>query len=130
MANQVKWRTVGIGLGAAAVVALGGGWAANAAGIFDRPAPEPTAVVEEQPSSTPSSTATPTPTVETVVEAPPVVEAPVEPGPDLCPAGTTSQSSDGYSDLSCAPDVCLTIRGIPDPAYPECDYFYPPEYYR
>jgi len=136
MDNQpVRWRTVGIALGATALVAFGGLWAANTSGILAPPAVEPTAVVQEESSPTPTLTATPTPTptVEPVAEAPaPVEEAPApEPaGPDLCPAGTQSQSSDGYNDLSCAPDVCLTIRGIPDPQYPECDYFYPPSYYR
>lgn len=138
MADQVKWRTVGIALGVAAVVATGGGWAANAAGLFDRPAPEPTAVVEEQPTRTPTvsvtPTPTPTPTPAPVVEAPaPVVEEPVEEapsGPDLCPEGTMANSSDGYNDTSCMPLECLDAQPLPNPAYPQCDYFYPPYYYR
>lgn len=70
----------------------------------------------------------PAPVEGAPAEPEPVVEEPA--APDLCPPGTQAQSSDGYNDLSCAPDVCLTLRGLPDPAYPECDYFYPPYYYR
>lgn len=132
--KTVKWGTVGIALGIAAVVGTGGVWAVNSAGVFDQPTEPVTSVVEEQPASTPTVTPTftptATPTPEPIVEAP-VVEAPPEPsGPDLCPGGTTAQSSDGYNDLSCAPDVCLTLRGLPDPAYPQCDYFHEPAYYR
>lgn len=134
MADPVKWRTGGIALGATLVVALGGAWAANATGIFERPAPEPTAVVEVQPTPTPtptvSVTPTPTPTVAPVVEAPaPVIEE-APSGPDLCPAGTMANSSDGYNDTSCMPLECLDAQPLPNPAYPQCDYFYPPYYYR
>lgn len=135
MADQVSWRTLGIVLGASVLVAGGAGFAANAAGVFERPAPEPTSVVQEETTPTPTPTVTPTPTptptVAPVVEAP-VVEAPPEEvtPPDLCPEGTRANSSDGYNDLSCVPAVCDTLRGLPDPAYPECDYFYPPYYYR
>jgi len=123
--------------GSALVALLGGGglWAANA-GILNSPAPTPTAVVEEAPTPTPTvvtSTPSPTPTAEPVVA--PIVEAPAPPpvveepsGPVLCPPGTQSNGNDGVNDTSCLPDVCWTIP-VPDPAHPECDYAYPPEYY-
>lgn len=75
MAEQVKWRTVGIGVGAAVVIALGGGWAANAAGVFDRPAPTPTSVVQDE-NSTPTPTVTPTPTPSPTAEPEVVEQAP------------------------------------------------------
>ena len=83
MADQVKWRTAAIALGSAAVLALGGVWAANASGVFERPTPQPTAVVQEEVTPTPTATPTPPPepVVEPVVEAPPVEEAPVEEPP-------------------------------------------------
>lgn len=123
---------------AAGVVVLGtgaiiGGQAIRSALVQPESAPVVRIADDPTPTATPTPTVTPTPDAEPVVDAPPappVEETPVEAPADLCPAGTTSQSSDGYNDLSCAPDVCLTIRGIPDPAYPECDYFYAPEYYR
>lgn len=91
--------------------------AATPSGITKTPPPAP--VVE----------AAPAPVEAAPVEAAPVVEEPAAPaGPILCPAGTTVNSSDGYNDTSCAPDVCLTMT-LPNPDYPQCDYFYPPEYY-
>jgi len=104
-------------------------------------APISPAVVTVIPEVTVTPTPTPTPTVApvapvVVVPAPvvedpaPVVEAPAAPsGPDLCPAGTTSNGNDGVNDTSCMPLICYTVA-IPDPAYPECDHFYPPSYYR
>jgi hypothetical protein len=129
-------RIAGISTGivAAFAAAIIGGQAIAANLPQADPEPTPTSIVgDPTPTPTVTATPTPTPTVEPVVEAPaPVVEeAPApDPGPDLCPGGTTAQSSDGYNDLTCAPDVCLTLRGLPDPAYPECDHFYEPAYYR
>lgn len=85
------------------------------------------------------------PTVEPVVPPAPVEAAPatVEPAPFVaapapvaapvappapapapvaikCPAGSTSNGSDGFNDTSCYPDVCFTIV-VPNPAHPECD---------
>lgn len=75
------------------------------------------------------------PVAFTVTAAPVVEEEPVheEPsGPIRCPAGTQANSNDGNenggNDTSCFPDICWTIP-VPDPAHPECDYAYPPEYY-
>lgn len=77
MENTVRWRTVGIAVGATIAVALGGTWAANAAGIFERP--EPVAVVQEAPAPSPTVTPTPTPTpTPEPVAVVPVVEAPAE----------------------------------------------------
>lgn len=128
--KQVKWRTVGIAVAAVAAVALGGTWAANAAGVFERPAPEPTAVVQEEPTPTitPSATPipTPTPTVAPVVEAPPVVEE--EPaGPTLCPDGWFPNSVDEYGNESdCAEG---NDEGQPCVAYDDnnnCTAYYKP----
>lgn len=77
----VKGRTVAITVAAVAVLGLGGVWAANATGIFERPMPEPTAVVREDPTTPPAATSTtPTPTADPA----PVVEAPA-PEPDPAP---------------------------------------------
>lgn len=88
-------------------------------------APEKTAAPVEAITTTPTPAEAPVP-----VEEPAPAPAPAPPAPDLCPPGTSSQASDGYNDLRCAPDVCLTLRGLPDPAHPECDYFHEPGYYR
>lgn len=87
------------------------------------PAPTPTPVAEEVVA--PPAAPEPEPVAEEAVEE----AAPVAPGPILCPPGTQANSSDGFNDTSCLPDVCYTLRSIPDPAYPECDYAYPPENY-
>jgi hypothetical protein len=136
MAPPIKWKTAGIALGAVAVLALGGGWVANASGVFDRPAPEPTSIVQDEPTTTPTITPTPTPTVEPVVEAPPAppveeapVEEPVESGPDLCPPGTQANGSDGYNDTSCFPDSCY-VGPVSNETHPECITAMPPDYYR
>lgn len=102
MANQVKWRTAAIAVGGAAVLALGGVWAANASGAFERPAPEPTAVIQEEVAPTPTVTPTPTPepAVEPIVEAPPVEEAPVDAGPTVCPEGTVAGAVDAAGNES------------------------------
>lgn len=85
--------------------------------------------ITKTPPPAPVVEAAPAPVEAAPVEPAPVVEEPAAPpAPILCPAGTTSNGFDGYNDTSCAPVECLTIP-IPDPAYPQCDYFYPPEYY-
>jgi hypothetical protein len=79
----------------------------------------------------PEETSTPAPTVEPApaAEEPAPEPAPEPAGPDLCPAGTQANSSDGYNDTSCAPNECMTGT-LPDPNRPQCDYFYEPSYYR
>lgn len=53
--------------------------------------------------------------------APPPPPPPSTPsGPTLCPPGSTANSSDGYNDTSCFPNVCFTIV-VPNPDHPECD---------
>lgn len=97
----VKGRTVAITVAAVAVLGLGGVWAANATGIFERPAPEPTAVVQNEPTATPTATVTPTPTPTPVVQPP--VEAPAEPAaPEivLCPEGTVAGAVDELGNES------------------------------
>ena len=54
-----------------------------------------------------------------------VTAPPPAPSPVRCPAGSTANSSDGYNDTSCFPDVCFTIA-VPDPAHPECDVAFRP----
>lgn len=56
-----------------------------------------------------------------VVQDAPAVQAP----PVLCPGGSTANSSDGYNDTSCLPDICFSIA-IPDAAHPECDAAFRP----
>lgn len=127
---------------AVGLLAVGGSIGINSITGRAFPEPAPTVAVRnvspEVTKPTPTATPTPTPTPEPVVEAAPIVEAPAAPapaappvpaGPDLCPPGTQSNGSDGYNDTSCGPDICWTMP-IPDPAHPECDYFYPPSYYR
>lgn len=87
--------------------------------------PTPTPVAEGVVAPPAAPEPAPEPVVEEVVEE----AAPVDPGPILCPVGTQANSGDGFNDTSCLPDVCYTLRSIPDPAYPECDYAYPPESY-
>lgn len=133
MAEAVKWRTVGAVVGATALVVLGGIWSANASGILERPAPESTAVVQEEPTATQAATSGPTPTptaapvVAPVVEPAPTVEEPAapEPAPAKCPSGSTPNQTDGVTDYSCTWDYCLTIS-VPNAAYPECDYAFEP----
>jgi len=126
-------QVVAVAGGSAILIAVAGFFGVSAIG---QPAPtaEPAVSVyevngyaeaPEKVAPAPVVAAEPAPVVE---EAP--APEPEPAGPDLCPPGTQANSSDGYNDLSCIPGVCLTLRGLPDPAYPECDYFYPPSYYR
>lgn len=117
----------GIAVSAAALLGVGGVWAVNSTTV-EPPVQPVTSVVEQQPVVTPTATptATPEPPAAPVVEAP--VEAPAppaDPGPTLCPSGSTANSSDGYNDTSCYPDICFSIA-VPDPAHPECDYAFKP----
>jgi len=112
MADQVKWRTVGIALVAGAAVALSGAWGVSASGILDRPAPAPTVVVEEAPELPPTAavtpTATPAPTPELVVVAP--VEEPAPPAPTADESATE-------------PDYGQPVPWIPDPGNAEGGYW-------
>jgi hypothetical protein len=117
-------------LGAAAVITTGAvvGVSATTAEPVDVQTHSPSVVSVEE-TVAPEETSTPAPTVE---PAPAVEEPAPEPapaGPDLCPAGTLPNSSDGYNDLSCMPTICMT-SSLPDPNLPQCDYFYEPSYYR
>ena len=119
---------------AAAVLLLGG-----CATPQEGSVPPIRGVAREPQTQKATPTPTPTPTAEPAVEAAPpapapepvVEEAPAPPPaptPVLCPPATLSNGFDGFNDTSCLPTVCWTIP-VPDPAHPECDYAYPPEYY-
>jgi hypothetical protein len=119
-------------LGAAAVITTGAliGVSANTAEPVDVQTHSPSVVSVEEVVA-PEETSTPAPTVEPApaVEEPAPEPAPEPAGPDLCPAGTQANSSDGYNDLSCMPTECASGQ-VPDPNRPQCDYFYEPSYYR
>lgn len=127
----MKTQTWITGAALAGALLIGGG-AALTATAMNEPAPTPTPTVT--PTVTPTPTPTPEPEPEPVVEpAPAPAEAPApapapEPEPVLCPPGTQANSSDGFNDTSCFPVICFGLT-LPDPAHPECDYAYPPEYY-
>lgn len=63
---------------------------------------------------------------EPVYDEPVYEEGPSTPGPVLCPLGSRANSSDGYNDTSCLPEVCFTISVLPDPDHPECDVAFEP----
>lgn len=61
--------------------------------------------------------------------APPPPPPPASSGdPDTCPPWTFVNSAENFRHTSCGPLICQTLT-LPDPAHPECDYFYPPSYY-
>jgi hypothetical protein len=126
-------QVVGGILGTIGLVAIAG-FAAFGAPIPTGHAPTPAAVVQVavSPYVAPAEgpALDPRPTAAPIAPAAPAADpAPAVTAADLCPSGTQANSSDGYNDLSCAPDVCFNLS-LPDPAHPECDYFYPPAYYR
>ena len=115
----------------AAFVLIAGGILWGSFELRQSRAPQPATVDVRGVGEAPTPTPTPTEVPVVVVEEQPVVdeEPYVDPGPIRCPDGTQANSGDGGNDTSCLPVICFNIA-LPDPAHPECDYAYPPDYYR